>query len=52
LIDEVRVTAGVRYASSFNPDLAQAADGSDTRGLWNFDAQNAKSPRAPSTTHA
>jgi hypothetical protein len=41
LIDEVRVTAGVRYASSFIPDLAQAADGSDTRGLWNFDAQTA-----------
>ncbi len=39
LIDEVRVTAGVRYVSSFIPDLAQAADGSDTRGLWNFDTQ-------------
>ena len=41
LIDEVRVTAGVRYASSFIPDLSQAADGSDTRGLWNFNTQTA-----------
>lgn len=41
LIDEVRVTTGVRYASSFIPDLAHAADGSDARGLWNFDTQTA-----------
>lgn len=31
----------MRYASSFIPDLSQSADGSDTRGLWNFDAQTA-----------
>ena len=41
MIDEVRVTAGVRYTSSFIPDLSQSADGSDTRGLWNFDTQTA-----------
>lgn len=41
LIDEVRVTAGVRYAMSFTPDRAQCADGSDARGLWNFETQTA-----------
>lgn len=41
LIDEVRVTAGARYQANFTTQVAQGADGSDTKGLWNFNSQTA-----------
>jgi hypothetical protein len=41
LIDEVRLTAGVRYVTSFTPEVAFGADGSDVRGFWKFDNQTA-----------
>jgi hypothetical protein len=46
LIDDVRVTAGIRYAANFTPEprlttggLVLGSDGSGVRGLWSFDDQ-------------
>ena len=46
LIDDVRVTAGIRYAANFTPEprltiggLVLGPDGSGVRGLWSFDDQ-------------